>query len=71
MRSNWVHYTMISNCIIFYVFKYVSGQDIVTSGFCGALYSSVLTVGAILNRNVLRDLTDLTKDVRKNNIVIS
>ena len=35
-----------------------------TSGFCGALYSSVLTVGAILNRHTFKDLIALTKEIR-------
>ena len=35
-----------------------------TSGFCGALHSSALTVGAILNRHTFKDLIGLTKEIR-------
>eukprot|EP00058_Branchiostoma_floridae_P011488 XP_002596976.1 hypothetical protein BRAFLDRAFT_121336 [Branchiostoma floridae] len=35
---------------------YLTGQDIVTAGFAGALVSGLLTAGAVLNRHLILDL---------------
>ncbi|CAH1238000.1 RETSAT [Branchiostoma lanceolatum] len=35
---------------------YLTGQDIVTAGFAGALVAGLLTAGAVLNRHLLLDL---------------
>lgn len=42
---------------------YLTGQDILTAGFTGALTSGVLTASAILHRNLFNDLTALIKEV--------
>ena len=45
--------------------SYISGQDIVTCGFSGALHAAVITASKILHRNLINDLTAVTKETRK------
>ncbi|XP_045171991.2 all-trans-retinol 13,14-reductase-like [Mercenaria mercenaria] len=44
---------------------WLTGQDIVTCGFSGALHGGVLTASSILHRNLINDLTAVTKETRK------
>lgn len=44
---------------------YLTGQDITTCGFAGALYSGLLTASTLLNRNLMSDLVKLTKELRR------
>jgi len=44
---------------------YLTGQDITTCGFAGALYSGLLTSCVILKRNLMNDLVALTKEIRR------
>ena len=44
---------------------YLTGQDITTCGFAGALYSGLLTASHLLSRNLMSDLVVLTKELRK------
>lgn len=44
---------------------YLTGQDISTCGFAGGLYGGLLTAASILNRNLFKDLVQLTKAIRK------
>eukprot|EP00088_Acartia_fossae_P016828 TRINITY_DN1947_c1_g1_i1.p1 TRINITY_DN1947_c1_g1~~TRINITY_DN1947_c1_g1_i1.p1 ORF type:complete len:627 (+),score=164.25 TRINITY_DN1947_c1_g1_i1:50-1930(+) len=46
---------------------YLTGQDILTCGFTGALFAGVLTAQACLGRNVMYDLISLHKKVLKQN----
>jgi len=42
---------------------YLTGQDIVSCGFSGALWGGVFAAQSVLNRNVLEDLTALHKQI--------
>ena len=44
---------------------YLTGQDILSCGFTGALYAGLLTAGAVLERNVFTDLIKLHKKLNK------
>ena len=44
---------------------YLTGQDILSCGFTGALFASLLTASAVLERNVLNDLIALHKETLK------
>jgi len=44
---------------------YLTGQDIATCGFAGALYSGLLTAATLVNRNLMTDLVTLTKELRR------
>ncbi|XP_065661466.1 all-trans-retinol 13,14-reductase isoform X1 [Hydra vulgaris] len=43
---------------------FLTGQDITTAGFAGALYSGLLTASAVLNRNLANDLVKIKKDMK-------
>ncbi|KAL3857332.1 hypothetical protein ACJMK2_012010 [Sinanodonta woodiana] len=43
---------------------YITGQDVVSCGFSGALFAGAITAESILHRNVKTDLANLTKEVR-------
>lgn len=43
---------------------YLTGQDITTCGFAGALYGGLLTSAVILNRNLMNDLISLLKKIK-------
>lgn len=40
---------------------YLTGQDILTCGFAGAMFAGLFTVSSVLNRNLLSDLMSLRK----------
>lgn len=42
---------------------YLTGQDISTCGFAGALYSGLLTASTLLNRNLMNDLLKVRKEI--------
>ncbi|CAL4063563.1 unnamed protein product, partial [Meganyctiphanes norvegica] len=42
---------------------YLTGQDIVSCGFSGGLWGGVFAAQAVLNRNVMEDLTALHKQI--------
>jgi all-trans-retinol 13,14-reductase len=44
---------------------YLTGQDIMSCGITGSMYSGLLTSSAILNRNTLMDLIDLHQRNKK------
>jgi len=44
---------------------YLTGQDIMSCGFTGAIYSGILTASAVLERNALIDLVKLHKKLKK------
>ena len=44
---------------------YLTGQDIFVCGIIGAMYGGVLCASAVLKRNLMRDLIELTKQVKK------
>ncbi|XP_045172753.2 all-trans-retinol 13,14-reductase-like [Mercenaria mercenaria] len=44
---------------------YLSGQDLISAGFSGALHAGLVTASSILHRNLLNDLTAVTKETRK------
>ena len=44
---------------------YITGQDVFTCGFNGALFGGVLCASAILKRNLVNDLLTLTEQVKK------
>ena len=44
---------------------YLTGQDVLTCGFTGALFSGALTAGAMLGRNVVGDVTTLHRRLKK------
>ncbi|XP_052802651.1 all-trans-retinol 13,14-reductase-like [Mya arenaria] len=46
---------------------YFTGQDILTCGFSGAMHAGLLTASKVLHRNLLNDLTAVTKEVRASN----
>ncbi|KAL4223041.1 hypothetical protein ACF0H5_016518 [Mactra antiquata] len=46
---------------------YLTGQDVLTASFSGAMHSGLLTASAILHRNLFNDLIALTKETRKLN----
>jgi len=46
---------------------YLTGQDILTCGFTGGLFSGVLTAQVCLGRNVMYDLINLHKKLNKTN----
>lgn len=43
---------------------YLSGQDVMTCGFGGALFGGLLCAGSVLGRNLVSDLTRLHKQVK-------
>jgi len=43
---------------------YLTGQDITSCGFAGALYAGVLTSCAILNRNLMDDLIAVNREIK-------
>jgi len=47
---------------------YMTGQDISTCGFAGALYSGLLTASVVLDRNLLNDLLSLRKEVKADKV---
>ena len=46
---------------------YLSGQDIMTAGFSGAMFGGVMTASKVLNRNCMIDLMKFTKEIRQLN----
>lgn len=44
---------------------YLSGQDILSCGFAGALFSGVLAASAVLKRNLFSDMNCLNKELKK------
>lgn len=44
---------------------FMTGQDIVSCGFAGALYAGLLTASTILNRNLINDLVKITNEIKK------
>ncbi|KAL9967928.1 hypothetical protein ACROYT_G026237 [Oculina patagonica] len=44
---------------------YLSGQDILSCGFAGAMSSGVITASAVLKRNVFADMSRLQKELKK------
>eukprot|EP00095_Tigriopus_kingsejongensis_P004125 snap_masked-scaffold122_size333723-processed-gene-2.16 protein:Tk04125 transcript:snap_masked-scaffold122_size333723-processed-gene-2.16-mRNA-1 annotation:"predicted protein" len=44
---------------------YLSGQDVMTCGFGGALFGGLFCAGAVLGRNVMYDLVGLHKQIRQ------
>lgn len=44
---------------------YLTGQDILTCGFAGAMFGGVFAASAILNRNAMNDMMNLRKNVRE------
>ncbi len=45
---------------------FLTGQDILTCGITGALFSGVLSAGTVLNRNAIADLETLHKSIYPN-----
>jgi len=50
---------------------YLTGQDILSCGFTGALFSGVISAQAVLGRNVMGDLIKLHNKVEGENVKIS
>lgn len=46
---------------------WLTGQDLISAGFSGGMHGGLLTASAILHRNLLNDLTAVTKETRKLN----
>jgi len=46
---------------------YLTGQDILTCGFSGAMSAAYLTAGAVLHRNLFNDIKPVMKEIRKTN----
>ncbi len=44
---------------------YLTGQDVMTCGFTGAMYGGLFCAMAILKRNLINDLTKLAKQIKK------
>ena len=44
---------------------YLTGQDVLSCGFSGALYGGLFCAMSIAKRNLIADLTKLTKQIRK------
>lgn len=44
---------------------YLTGQDILSCGFAGAMFSGVITASAVLNRNLFADIGRLQTEVKK------
>ncbi len=44
---------------------FLTGQDILTCGVCGAMMAGLVTSGAVLGRNVYSDLVKLLKSTKK------
>ena len=44
---------------------YLTGQDILTCGFSGAMYGGLLCAMSITKRNLMNDLIQLTKNIKK------
>ena len=42
---------------------YLSGQDVLTCGFGGAMFGGVISAGVMLNRNIMQDMIELRKAV--------
>ncbi|XP_065662016.1 all-trans-retinol 13,14-reductase isoform X3 [Hydra vulgaris] len=42
---------------------FLTGQDIATAGFAGALHSGLLTASAILSRNLQKDLIEIQREI--------
>ena len=43
---------------------YLSGQDILSCGFTGALFAGLITASSVLGRNVMNDLIGLHKRLK-------
>lgn len=43
---------------------YLTGQDVCSCGFTGALYGGLLCASAVLQRNVMNDLVALHKQIK-------
>lgn len=48
---------------------YLTGQDILSCGFTGALYGGLLTASVALERNLLTDLVSLHKVIKKSDVL--
>ena len=46
---------------------YLAGQDVFCCGFFGALFGGLMAAGAVLNRHVMGDLTNLHVKLKKEN----
>ena len=44
---------------------YLTGQDILSCGFAGAMSSGVITASAVLKRNLFADMSRLKKELKK------
>ncbi|XP_060569543.1 all-trans-retinol 13,14-reductase-like [Ruditapes philippinarum] len=44
---------------------YLTGQDLISAGFSGALHAGLVAASAILHRNLLNDIGEVTKETRK------
>jgi all-trans-retinol 13,14-reductase len=44
---------------------YLTGQDILTCGFSGAMYGGLLCAMSVTRRNLMEDLVQLTKKIKK------
>jgi all-trans-retinol 13,14-reductase len=42
---------------------YLTGQDVMTCGFCGAMFSGLISTSKILSRNLMTDLISLRKKI--------
>ena len=43
---------------------YLTGQDILSCGFAGAMFSGVITASAVLKRNLFSDMSRLQKELK-------
>ena len=46
---------------------YLTGQDILSAGFAGAMFSGVITASAVLKRNLFADMSRLHSELKKKN----
>ena len=44
---------------------YLTGQDILTCGFSGAMYGGLLCAMSVTKRNLMNDLIQLTKNIKQ------
>lgn len=44
---------------------YLTGQDVLTCGFSGAMYGGLICAMSITKRNLMNDIVELTKKIRK------
>ena len=58
------HAAKVINLIYYLI---VSGQDIINAGFVPSLNSGVLTAGAVLHRNLFKDVANLPKEIKIKN----